>query len=90
MTKKIYALLVGIDNYPDPNHHLQGCANDITAIEEYLNERFNQQEYQLHLQTLKDALVERHFTICAAVQQIKFIAPAVLCETEFSIWSFCV
>ncbi len=54
MTNKIYALLVGIDKYPDPNHRLEGCINDITAIEEYLNERFDRQEYQLHLQTLKD------------------------------------
>ena len=63
MTNKIYALLVGIDNYPDPNHHLQGCINDITAIEEYLNERFDRQEYQLHLQTLRDEQATREAVI---------------------------
>ena len=30
MTKKIYPLLVGIDNYPNPDHRLQGCVTDNT------------------------------------------------------------
>ncbi|BAZ37666.1 peptidase C14 caspase catalytic subunit p20 [Calothrix sp. NIES-4101] len=59
----LYALLVGIDNYPDPNHCLQGCVNDITAIEEYLNERFDKKEYQLYLQTLKDNQATRKAVI---------------------------
>lgn len=63
MTNQIYALLVGIDNYPDPNHRLEGCVNDITAIEEYLNERFDKQEYQLHLQTLRDEQANREAVI---------------------------
>lgn len=63
MTKKIYALLVGIDNYPDPNHRLEGCVNDITAIERYLNGRFDRQKYQLHLQTLKDKQATREAVI---------------------------
>ncbi|WP_017315153.1 caspase family protein [Mastigocladopsis repens] len=54
MSRNLYALLIGIDNYPHPNHRLHGCVNDITAIEEYLNERFDKQKYQLHLRTLKD------------------------------------
>jgi hypothetical protein len=36
--RNLYALLVGIDNYPNPNHRLQGCVNDITAIAKYLLE----------------------------------------------------
>ncbi|MUG91483.1 caspase [Scytonema sp. UIC 10036] len=59
MARNLYALLVGIDKYPDPNHHLQGCVNDITAIEEYLNERFDKKEYQLHLRSLKDEQATR-------------------------------
>ncbi|NMF63333.1 caspase family protein [Brasilonema octagenarum] len=59
MIRHFYALLVGIDNYPNPNHCLQGCINDITAIEEYIKERFDKQEYQLHLQTLKDEQATR-------------------------------
>ncbi|MHC5720674.1 MAG: caspase family protein, partial [Nostoc sp.] len=62
-SRKLYALLVGIDNYPNPNHRLQGCVNDITAIEEYLNERFDKQEYQLYLQTLKDEQATREAVI---------------------------
>jgi pimeloyl-ACP methyl ester carboxylesterase len=43
MTKNIYALLVGIDNY-HPNSipqisTLKGCVNDIKAVEAYLRER---------------------------------------------------
>ena len=42
MTKKIYALLVGIDNY-DPRSRgvssLKGCLNDIESIETYLRKR---------------------------------------------------
>ncbi len=57
--RNLYALLVGIDNYPNPNHRLQGCVNDITAIAEYLHERFDRTEYQLHLQTLKDEQATR-------------------------------
>ena len=56
---KLYALLVGIDKYPNPNHRLQGCVKDIEAIEEYLNERFDNQNYQLHLQILTDEQATR-------------------------------
>ncbi|MBN4006374.1 caspase family protein [Nostoc sp. LPT] len=63
MTRNLYALLIGIDNYPDLNHRLQGCVNDITAIEEYLKERLDQKEYQLHLQTLKDDQATRQAVI---------------------------
>ena len=37
MTNQIYALLVGIDRYTSPIPALQGCANDINAIETYLH-----------------------------------------------------
>ncbi|KYC42289.1 hypothetical protein WA1_20145 [Scytonema hofmannii PCC 7110] len=45
MTKNIYALLVGIDNYhPDSSpsvRSLTGCLNDIKAIETYLRDRIS-------------------------------------------------
>lgn len=63
VSRNIYVLLVGIDNYPNPNHCLQGCVNDIIAIEEYLNERFDKKEYQLHLLTLKDEQATREAVI---------------------------
>lgn len=42
MTQKIYALLVGIDNYHPQSrgvNSLKGCVNDIKAIETYLRKR---------------------------------------------------
>jgi pimeloyl-ACP methyl ester carboxylesterase len=48
MTRNIYALLVGIDEYPQGVTSLQGCVNDINAIESYLMTRINAQKYQLH------------------------------------------
>ncbi|NJN88566.1 MAG: caspase [Leptolyngbyaceae cyanobacterium SL_7_1] len=39
MARTIYALLVGIDNYPPGVAPLDGCVNDITNMELYLNER---------------------------------------------------
>ncbi|MBE8971084.1 caspase family protein [Nostocales cyanobacterium LEGE 12452] len=62
-SRKIYVLLVGIDNYPDPKHRLDGCVNDITAITEYLNERFDPLEYQLHLLKLQDEQATREAII---------------------------
>ena len=54
MTRNLYALLVGIDKYQDPVRPLKGCVNDITATAEYLQERVKKDQYQLHLQILKD------------------------------------
>ena len=34
------ALLVGINRYPDPAHHLRGCVNDIRAVEALLRGPF--------------------------------------------------
>ncbi|MBD2194628.1 MULTISPECIES: caspase family protein [Calothrix] len=52
MTRNLYALLVGIDEYVYPISPLQGCVNDIYAIQEYLEGRIDTGEYQLHLRTL--------------------------------------
>lgn len=54
MARNIYALLVGIDQYPAPIPTLQGCVNDITAIETYLANRINPEKYQLHIKKLLD------------------------------------
>lgn len=37
----LYALLVGIDNYPQPIKSLKGCVNDIKAIETYLKNQIS-------------------------------------------------
>ncbi|MBD2459277.1 caspase family protein [Nostoc sp. FACHB-87] len=52
MTRNIYALLVGIDKYPDPISPLHGCVKDITAMKEYLENRVKKdKDHQLHLRT---------------------------------------
>ncbi|KYC43826.1 caspase [Scytonema hofmannii PCC 7110] len=52
MTRSIYALLVGIDEYIEPVPPLNGCVNDILAIQEYLQGRVTTDGYQLHIRTL--------------------------------------
>jgi len=52
MTRNIYALLVAIDKYISPVPSLNGCVNDILAIQEYLQARVATDGYQLHLRTL--------------------------------------
>ena len=39
MSRTIYALLIGIDDYPSPIPTLRGCVNDIEAFASYLSER---------------------------------------------------
>ena len=54
INRNIYALLVGIDEYPDSDRvsRLYGCVNDITAMKDYLNKRVLQdKDHQLHLRT---------------------------------------
>ncbi|PMB44625.1 hypothetical protein CEN39_28090 [Fischerella thermalis CCMEE 5201] len=52
MTRNIYALLVGIDEYTSPVPPLKGCVNDIMAVKEYLQKRISEDGYQLHLRTI--------------------------------------
>ncbi|MBD2359523.1 caspase family protein [Tolypothrix sp. FACHB-123] len=63
MARNFYALLVGIDSYPNPIHSLQGCVNDMTAMAEYLNNRFFQEGYQLHLKMLTNQEATRQAII---------------------------
>jgi Caspase domain len=70
MNRNIYALLVGIDEYPSPVSSLQGCVNDITAIKEYLEGRVDNDEYQLHLLTLLNQDATRQAIINAFRQHL--------------------
>lgn len=54
MASNVYALLVGIDNYAAPVTPLQGCINDVKAIEEYLKARVQTDGWNLKLKVLKD------------------------------------
>lgn len=53
MAANVYALLAGIDMYPDPSHRLAGCVGDVAAVAEWLRGRLSPR--QLHLETLLDA-----------------------------------
>jgi pimeloyl-ACP methyl ester carboxylesterase len=63
MTRNIYALLVGINEYPGSVPQLEGCVNDIDAIEEFLNERIDRQNYQPHIVKLLDEKATRQAVI---------------------------
>jgi pimeloyl-ACP methyl ester carboxylesterase len=52
VVRKIYGLLVGIDDYLSPVSPLNGCVNDILAVKAYLEGRLATNGYQLNLRTL--------------------------------------
>jgi hypothetical protein len=45
--RSIYALLVGIDDYPIASHKLNGCVNDVNAMHEFLEYRCKSENTQL-------------------------------------------
>ena len=53
MSKGIYALLVGINDYSPAVGKLNGCLNDVDHFHSYLTENFNRR--RLHIEVLKDA-----------------------------------
>ncbi len=62
MTRNIYALLVGIDEYAANSiPPLTGCRNDITAVKEYLEGRVPKE--QLHIRTLLNQEATRQAVI---------------------------
>lgn len=62
-SRHIYALLVGIDRYPAPIPSLQGCVNDTIALQQYLQNRVNQEQSLLHLLTLRNEAATRQAII---------------------------
>ncbi len=48
MTGKIYALLVGINEYQGGVRGLNGCVNDVKNVLEFLRRRTQSDEYELH------------------------------------------
>ncbi|HEX5715288.1 MAG TPA: alpha/beta fold hydrolase [Thermoanaerobaculia bacterium] len=63
MSGVVHALLVGIDQYPDPAHRLAGCRNDVAAFEELLTLRVKPE--RLRLRTLVDDEATRENVIAA-------------------------
>lgn len=53
--KKLYALLVGIDDYPLPVSKLSGCVNDIEEVEKLVGELSQDGRFDPSVLTLKDA-----------------------------------
>ncbi len=53
MSKDIYALLVGINDYSPAVGRLSGCLNDVDHFHQYLTENFDRS--RLHIEILKDA-----------------------------------
>src|SRR5262249_21132122 len=64
MPRTLYALLVGIDQYPAPLSRLYGCVNDIDAIGVTLHERVAaDRDFRLDARVLKDAEATRRAVI---------------------------
>jgi pimeloyl-ACP methyl ester carboxylesterase len=75
ISRAIYGLLVGIDDYPKPEWKLEGCVNDINAIEDYLKNRLAAKHYELHLKRLttngKDEQPTRKAVIAGFEQHLR-------------------
>lgn len=56
MSKKLYALLVGIDDYPHPVPKLYGCVRDVNYLYEFLKKNFRD---RLEVEILKDSDASR-------------------------------
>ncbi|MEM6764179.1 MAG: caspase family protein [Bacteroidota bacterium] len=50
--KKLFALFVGIDNYPPSVPSLAGCVNDMMAVKEFIERRTLSDGFELHSKTL--------------------------------------
>src|ERR1700730_6362689 len=58
MAGHVHALVVGIDEYPDPRHRLYGCVNDARAMAAFLQNRVP--AGRLSLKMLLNAEATRH------------------------------
>lgn len=63
MVQNIYALLVGIDEYPNPYYRLNGCVQDMMAWCDYLQTYTATTGQSLHLRTLQNAEATRQSII---------------------------
>ena len=59
MPRTLYALLVGIDQYPASVSSLAGCVNDVTAFHEWLKGRATGGEFELEPRLLLDEQATR-------------------------------
>lgn len=68
-TKKLYALLVGIDKYKSIRG-LSGCVNDVFAIRKYLKEAANQDGFELSIKALTDDAAVKDNIVNAFTEQM--------------------
>jgi hypothetical protein len=61
--KNLYALLVGINDYPSPVRSLRGCVSDVKAFEQYLYRRMDQKEWNLRVRVLMNEEATRDAVI---------------------------
>ena len=61
--RNVYALLVGIDAYPEPVQPLNGCRNDIVAVQALLEKRVSGSDDRLRVRTLLDDAATREAVI---------------------------
>lgn len=61
--RNIYALLVGINDYPHPISPLKGCINDIEAVADYLQQRVTTPGAETHILKLTNQKATRQAII---------------------------
>ena len=59
MRRRLFALLVGINNYPDPRHRLDGCINDMEGWLSYLEAYSQKAGYEFQPLILRDEKATR-------------------------------
>jgi pimeloyl-ACP methyl ester carboxylesterase len=52
--RTVYALLVGINQYPIPRHQLRGCVNDTLAFADFLEKRCQSEHTEVKIKKLLD------------------------------------
>jgi pimeloyl-ACP methyl ester carboxylesterase len=71
VAKKLYGLLVGINEYPNPKHRLDGCVNDIEEFQKVLEKRCDKKQIsELSLKTLKNEEATRQQVIDTFREQL--------------------
>lgn len=63
MARSVYALLVGINDYPAPVPKLRGCVNDIARVETFLTTRLDPTSHTLNLLKLTNQEATRQAVI---------------------------
>ena len=82
MSKKLYALLVGINDYPNRDNDLKGCINDIEGMEKLLKSRYS--HLSPDILTLKDKNATRSNVIRGFRKHLRKAGPNDVVLFHFS------